>query len=111
MIEVDDLPERLRQALGVVPEPAAMRGLAMDIAAPLEDNVKRLEREYLLRLLAECNGVKTHMAERAQISPQTVYNKLAEFREWLDAATSEPHLAEIERLKGLAGAFWETIVD
>lgn len=109
-VDIDDLPPRLRSALGV-PQPARRQPAAsIDTGQTLAENTQRLEREYLVRLLAECGGVKTRAAARANISPQTLYNKLAEFRGWLRVAEGTMGAEEVAYLKGLAGSYWDMVV-
>jgi len=109
IIEASDLPSRLHKALGIATDADASERFGINIAASLDENVRRLEREYLARLIHECEGVKTRVAERANVSHQTVYNKLAEFRAWLNSPEGKTSATEIAKLQSLAGPYWNVI--
>lgn len=106
-IDINDLPPRIRALAGEAPRPFNSGELRVDVSQPLDSNVQSLEREYLVRLLVATNGVKVRAAALAQISPQTLYNKLAAFQAWL--STTKNNEAEVARLKELAGSQWDCI--
>jgi len=64
-VEVDDLPEEIRQAF---PKPVATLGNVR----PLE----QIEKEYILAALALNEGNQTHTAEQLNIGSATLYRKL-----------------------------------
>jgi transcriptional regulator with PAS, ATPase and Fis domain len=64
-VEIDDLPEEIRQAF---PKPVATQGNVR----PLE----QIEKEYILSALALNDGNQTHTAEQLQIGSATLYRKL-----------------------------------
>ena len=67
-IELEDLPEEVRQAL---PRPVAVG----DQVRPLEDVAK----EYILSALAVNHGNQTHTAEQLGIGSATLYRKLKSY--------------------------------
>jgi two-component system, NtrC family, response regulator HydG len=64
-VELEDLPEEIRQA---VPRPVATAGKVR----PLDE----IEREYILAALELNGGNQTHTAEQLQIGSATLYRKL-----------------------------------
>jgi DNA-binding NtrC family response regulator len=80
------------------------------LSCSLEENIRRTEREYLVRIFAECEGVKTRVAERARISHQTVYNKLAELHQWLQELPEDKRVEETARLRTVAGDAWQMLL-
>ncbi len=64
-VELEDLPEEVRQAFAV---PVVVKGRVR----PLED----IEREYILAVLAANDGNQTHTATQLRIGSATLYRKL-----------------------------------
>ena len=67
-VEVEDLPEEVRQAAPRVPVPD-------DQVRSLED----VERDYILAVMALNNGNQTHAAKQLQIGSATLYRKLKSY--------------------------------
>ncbi len=67
-IDLEHLPTAFRTGPGVAAHPAVM--------APLGDAIKRFEREYLVRALAESDGKKTKAADSLGISRKNLWEKL-----------------------------------
>jgi two-component system, NtrC family, response regulator HydG len=67
-VELEDLPEEVRQAF---PSPVATRGAVR----PLED----IEKEYILAALEVNAGNQTHTAEQLRIGSATLYRKLKRY--------------------------------
>lgn len=109
-IDIIDLPPRIRALAGEASRPPNSGELRVDVSQPLDSNVQSLEREYLVRLLRATNGVKARAAVLAQISPQTLYTKLAAFHVWLREPGGDKN-TEVGRLKELAGSLWESIFE
>jgi two-component system response regulator HydG len=76
-VEVEDLPEEIRQA---VPKPVAIRGNVQ----PLE----QIEKDYILAALALNDGNQTHTAEQLQIGSATLYRKLKSYGMIVKRATA-----------------------
>jgi DNA-binding NtrC family response regulator len=66
-------PEDLSPALRA----KAPTGAADRAALTLEEKIERLEREELTRALAECEGNRSHAAEKLGLSRQGLLNKMA----------------------------------
>jgi len=67
-VELEDLPEEIRQ---VLPKPVAVAGAVR----PLED----IEKEYILAALNSNGGNQTHTAEQLRIGSATLYRKLKSY--------------------------------
>jgi DNA-binding NtrC family response regulator len=67
-VEVDDLPEEIRQAF---PRPVATEGTVR----PLDE----IEKDYILAALALNNGNQTHTAKQLKIGAATLYRKLKSY--------------------------------
>ena len=67
-VEIEDLPEEIRQALTA---PVASKGKVR----PLED----VEKEYILAALELNNGNQTHTADQLHIGSATLYRKLKSY--------------------------------
>ncbi|MCE9575902.1 MAG: sigma 54-interacting transcriptional regulator [Deltaproteobacteria bacterium] len=67
-VELDDLPEEIRQAF---PAPIATRGAVQPLAA--------IERDYILAALAQNGGNQTQTAAQLGIGSATLYRKLKQF--------------------------------
>jgi two-component system response regulator HydG len=85
-VELEDLPEEVRQA---VPKPALIDA----IVRPLDE----IEKEYILSALALNGGNQTHTAEQLRIGSATLYRKLKSYgksaQEQRVRAASEPPAA------------------
>jgi transcriptional regulator with PAS, ATPase and Fis domain len=66
-------PEDLSPALRAKAPP----GGADRAALTLEEKIERLEREEITRALAECEGNRSHAAEKLGLSRQGLLNKMA----------------------------------
>ena len=67
-VELEDLPEEIRQAMNI---PVATRGKVR----PLED----IEKDYILAALELNDGNQTHTAEQLHIGSATLYRKLKSY--------------------------------
>ena len=67
-VELEDLPEEVRQAF---PKPVAMAGLVR----PLDE----IEKEYIVAALELNGGNQTRTAEQLQIGSATLYRKLKSY--------------------------------
>ena len=85
-IELEDLPEEVRQAL---PRPVAVG----DQVRPLEDVAK----EYILSALAVNHGNQTHTAEQLGIGSATLYRKLKSYGLVTARTSNAQHDAPPER--------------
>jgi DNA-binding NtrC family response regulator/pSer/pThr/pTyr-binding forkhead associated (FHA) protein len=106
-IVFDDLPEKLRKDLQSTKRVHVHAGFAVSIKSDLDRNVKRLELEYCARLMRQLDGAVGKVAERAGFSPQTFLDRRK--KDFPELVRSLPE-AETARLRELAGAHWENLV-
>ena len=95
----DYLPEQILKGLGIGGGAVVTGMPAIDLRQGLDENVKRLEREYLARLFGECGGNLSEVARRSGKAYQTIHTKMKELRHWLDRAEEQPIHAEAFRLR------------
>lgn len=84
-IGLSDLPEEVRRCSPAAePTSTSSDGTPSGFDAswceqPLHEVVERVERTYLVQLLQECEGRVGKVAERAEIDPRVLYEKMKRF--------------------------------
>jgi len=98
-VDPEHLPEHVLKGLGIGGGTTTTATPTVDLTQGLDENVQRLERDYLARLFAECEGNLSEVSRRAGKAYQTIHNKMKALRRWLDEARDPRMAAEIARLR------------
>ncbi len=78
VVSVHDLPSQILRSMGLDPLAAAPPPAPGSGDRSLKAYLRRVERDYIRRILSECDGSKEAAAETLEISLATLYRKLNE---------------------------------
>ncbi|MBI3119892.1 MAG: sigma 54-interacting transcriptional regulator [Candidatus Hydrogenedentes bacterium] len=110
IIDVPHLPESFCRGVGVTQGPRPEAVLAALARKRWDDYMEIAERQYLVALIAACEGNLSEVARRAEKSYQTIHNKLREVRQWLQETSGAEAELEKKQLQEIAGKWWHVIM-